>query len=430
MRYFSNISWLFFEKVLRMFVGLFVGVWVARYLGPEQFGLFAFAQSFVGLFLAISTLGLDTVVIKELVKNSTRKGDIISTAFWLRVLGALLSLSILAVSVHIISIDNYTNQLVFIVAFSNIFQSFNVIDFYFQSKVMSKFIVYANVISLLISSLVKITLILFDAPLVAFAWAVLFDSFVLAIGFIYYFISKSDFKLNDLRFSKPIAINLLHDSWPFILSGTAVMIQSRIDQVMIKAFLGPTEVGHYSAAIRIIELVAFFPVILKASLYPSIENAKKKSNDIYKDRLLNFYRLNFLSFLIIAIPVFVFAQQIVTLLFGIEYQSAGVLLSLMSVRLFFANMGIARSVYILSENLMKFSLITMLLGTVVNVGFNYILIPVYGAKGAVLATIISFAVTVFIIDLIYSKTRENVLLQFKSIFTFFKISLGKEYGPN
>ena len=76
MKYFKNTSWLFGEKILRMVVGLFVGIWVARYLGPEQFGLFSYSQSFVGLFIAIATLGLDGIVVRELVKDENRRDDL------------------------------------------------------------------------------------------------------------------------------------------------------------------------------------------------------------------------------------------------------------------------------------------------------------------------------------------------------------------
>ena len=138
MKYFKNTSWLFFEKILRMFVGLFVGIWVARYLGPERFGLFLYAQSFVGLFTAIATLGLDSIVVRELVKDETKAIEIIGTAFYLKLMGTILTLLILAVATYFTSNDRYTNLLVFIIASATIFQSFNVVDMYFQSKVLSK----------------------------------------------------------------------------------------------------------------------------------------------------------------------------------------------------------------------------------------------------------------------------------------------------
>jgi O-antigen/teichoic acid export membrane protein len=163
-------------------------------------------------------------------------------------------------------------------------------------------------------------------------------------------------------------------------------------------------------------------MLLKSSLYPSIVNAKKVSESLYQARLLNFYRLNFLIFLLVATPIFLFGEILVVSLYGAEYEAAGVLLVLMSTRLFFTNMGVARGCFILTEGLMKFSLITLVIGTITNVLLNYIWIPKYGASSAILATIISFLVTQFLIDFLYFRTRGNVLLQFKSIVTFYKLT--------
>ena len=423
MKYFKNTSWLFAEKILRMVVGLLVGVWVARYLGPEKFGLLSYALSFVGLFSIVATFGLDEIVVRELVKDDSRRDDLIGTAFWLKLCGAFVVLLLLAFAVIFTSNDNNTNTLIFIIASALIFQSFNVIDFYFQSKVMGKFIVYANLISLFVSSIIKITLILNDASLIAFAWVVLFDGFILACGFIYFFLIHSTFKINNLIFYKSTAFDLLKDSWPLIFSGAVLMIQARIDQVMIKEMINSTEVGYYSAAIRLIEAFGFIPVMLKISLYPSILNSRKDSYELYQNRLLNFYRLNFLLFLAVAIPLSMFSEQIVTLLFGNEYHSVGILLSLMAIRLFFTNMGVARGAYIINENLMVFSLITMTLGTITNIVLNYYWIPLYASKGAILATIISFLVSIFVVDIFYLKTRNNVILQIHGIFSFYKLKV-------
>ena len=426
MKYFKNTSWLFAEKILRMVVGLLVGVWVARYLGPDKFGLLSFAHSFVGLFTIFATLGLDEIVVRELVKDESRRDSLVGTTFWLKLFGAFLVLLVLAFAINFTSNDVDTHILVFIIASATIFQSFNIVDFYFKSKILGKFVAYANFISLFISSILKIALILSHASLLAFAWVVLFDSFVLACGFIYFFLKHSTFRIKYLIFHKSTAIDLLKDSWPLIFSGGVLMIQARIDQVMIKEMVGSIEVGYYSVAMRLIEAFAFIPMLLKSSLYPSIISAKNRSKALYQDRLLNFYRLNFLFFLVIAIPIFIFAEPIIVLLFGIEYQPAGVLLALLSIRLFFANMGVARGTYILTENLMKFSMLTMILGTIVNIYLNYVMIPYYGARGAIGATIFSFFTTIYLVDIFYSKTRHNVILQVKSIFTFYKLNFSKK----
>lgn len=422
MRYLKNTSWLMGEKVLRMFVGLFVGIWVARYLGPEQFGLLSYAQSFVFLFTAIATLGLDGIVVRELVKDETQRDVLLGTAFGLKLVGAIFILPVLAVAVQLSSNDNYTNLLIFIIASATIFQSFNVIDFYFQSKVLSKYVALANSISLAFSSVIKIALILNKAPLIAFAVMTVFDLAVLAAGLVYFYKKTDQLKLSNWCFEWQMAKSLLMDSWPLVLSGLVLTVQARIDQIMLKEMVGSSEVGFYSVAMRLIETFAFVPMLLKTSLYPSIQRAKSSSAELYQNRLINFYRLNFLLFIVLAPPLFLFSEQLVILLFGDEYQPAGVLLAFMTARLFFANMGIARGAYILTENLMKFSMVTMTLGTITNVFLNYLWIGEYGGKGAVVATIVSFFVTIFLVDVIYTKTRQNVFLQVRSMLTFYKIN--------
>ncbi|MGQ9844375.1 MAG: flippase, partial [Spirochaetota bacterium] len=292
MRYFINTSWLFGEKILRMVVGLFVGVWVARYLGPERYGLLSYAQSFVGLFSAIATLGLDGIVVRELVKDETRRDELLGTAFWLRLMGAIAVLAILAIAINFTSNDAYTNTLVFIIASATIFQSFNVIDFYFQSKVLSRYVVFANIISLFVSSIVKVALILVEAPLIAFALTVLFDSFVLACGFVYYYIkTNSIFNIKNLTFNKTTAVSLLKDSWPLVLSGIVISIYMKIDQVMIQEMMDAEAVGQYAAAVRISEAWYFIPMVVSSSLFPAIISAKAQNEELYYARLQKLYDL-------------------------------------------------------------------------------------------------------------------------------------------
>ena len=210
-RYFANTAWLFAEKILRMVVGLFVGVWVARYLGPERYGLLSYAQSFVGLFGAIATLGLDGIVVRELVKDESKRNLLLGTAFLLKLFGAIMVLIVLAIAIKFTSNNQFANILIFIIGSATIFQSFNVIDLYFQSKVISRYVVFTNMVSLAMSSIIKIGLILYQASLIAFALMVLFDSIILALGYLYFYL-KNDLSFRDWRFDKRVAVALLKDS--------------------------------------------------------------------------------------------------------------------------------------------------------------------------------------------------------------------------
>ena len=168
-KYFVNTSWLFMEKLVRIVLGLFVGIWVARYLGPAKYGLLNYAQAFVGLFTPVATLGLNNIVIRDLVQNESKRDALLGTAFLVKLFGAIIVFFLLAIAVNFTSNDTFTNVLVFIIASATLFQSSNVIDFYFQSQVLSKYAVYSHFISLLFSSIIKIYFILIQASLIWFA---------------------------------------------------------------------------------------------------------------------------------------------------------------------------------------------------------------------------------------------------------------------
>jgi len=139
-KYFLNTSWLFFERIIGMAATFFVGVYVARYLGPANFGLLSYAGSFVGLFMALSTLGLDGIVVRELVKDEKRRDELLGTTFVLKVIGSVLVIGMLAIAIRFTNNDNFTNLFIFIIAIGTIFQSFDIIKFYFQAKVLSKYL--------------------------------------------------------------------------------------------------------------------------------------------------------------------------------------------------------------------------------------------------------------------------------------------------
>jgi len=430
MKYFRNTSWLFAEKILRIVVGLFVGIWVARYLGPEQFGLFSYAQSFVGLFTAIATLGLDGIVVRELVKDATRRDELLGTAFWLKLIGALGVLFFLAIAVNFTSNDRYTNILVFIIASATIFQAFNVVDMYFQAKVLSRYVVFANVITLLLSSIVKIVLILTDAPLLAFAWATLFDSFVLACGFIYFYFrhsfsysrhsaldaeSHAPYTIKNLKCNKLTALSLLKNSWPLILSGIVISIYMKIDQVMIQEMLGSEAVGHYAAAVRLSEAWYFIPTVIVSSLFPAIINAKKQSDELYYSRLQRLYDLMVWMAIAIALPMTFLSDWVVNLLYAKQYYQAGSVLMIHIWAGVFVFLGVASGKWLLTENLQIFSTINTAIGATVNVLLNYILIKNIGVEGAAWATLISYFIAAYLSLLLWKKTRVNFVNLSKSL---------------
>jgi O-antigen/teichoic acid export membrane protein len=403
MKYLKNTSWLMGEKILRMGVGLFVGIWVARYLGPEQFGLLSYAQSFVFLFTAIATLGLDGIVVRELVKYPEKRGSLLGTAFGLKLMGAILILPILAVAVQLTSNDNYTNLLVFIIASATIFQSFNIIDFYCQATVQSKYIAWANAATLVISSVIKVALLLNEAPLIAFASMVVFDSIVLTSGLIYFCFKQLKLKLIDLKFSRTIAVELLRDSWPLILSGLVISVYMKIDQVMIKEMLDVEAVGQYAAAVRISEAWYVFPTVLVSALFPSIVNAKKISEKLYYIRLKRLYASMIFLAIMVAFPITFLSDFLVNFLYGNQYAVASNILTVHVWSGVFVFLGLAWSRWILIENKQNLIVISHTIGAILNVIFNYMFIQKYGVIGAAYATFLSYFLSELIAFSLYKK---------------------------
>lgn len=387
MRYFKNTSWLFFEKFLRMAVGITVTVWIARYLGPEKFGLFSYAQAFVILFSSIAALGLDSIVVRELVKDERKRDFIIATAFYLKFVGALAVLAIISIAIRFTSNDHDTNVLIFIIASATIFQSFNVIDFYFQSKVMSKYVVYVNIFSVVVSSIIKIILILTEAPLIAFAWVVLFDSIVLALGLSYFYIKKNSISsIKLLKFKQSTAINLLRDSWPLILTGAVISIYMKVDQVMIKEILSVADVGQYAAAVQLSRAWYFIPMIITSSLFPAIINARKTNKKLYYERLQKLFAFMVWLAIIVAIIVTFISDWLINLLYGQMYnQAAGVLVIHIWTGIA-VGYGLVWTRWLLAENLQKMVVVFHIVTLILNVAFNLYFLPIMGVTGAAFAT--------------------------------------------
>jgi O-antigen/teichoic acid export membrane protein len=286
---------------------------------------------------------------------------------------------------------------------------------YFQSKVMSKYVVYANIISLFISSLVKITFIFMNAPLVAFAWVVLFDSFVLTSGFVYFFFKHSKFNIYNLTFKSETAISLLKDSWLMAIAGAAILIYMKIDQVMIKEMMNSEAVGQYAAAVRISELWYFIPMIIVSSLFPTLVNAKKQSEELYYARLQKLYDLMVWMAIAIAVPMTFLSDLVVNLLYGSQYNQGGSILMIHIWAGLFVFLSVANDKWFYIEN--KSFLLTkkVIIGVISNVMLNIILIPLYGIKGAAIATIISYTISVLLSDLFFKNMNQLFWMKIKAL---------------
>ena len=384
------------HRVLSIVVAIFVGVYVARYLGPERFGLLSYAGSFVGLFTALATLGLDGIMVRALVKTPERRDELLGTAFWLKAGGAILMWIGIAAATPFTHNDTQTNILIAIIAFGVIFQAFNVIDFNYQAEVKSKFVMYAHLVSLVVSSITKLIFVWTSAPLVWFACVFLLDAVVHAVGLTAMYL-KNTGRVWHWKWHWETAKELFRDSWPLILSGIVISIYMKIDQVMIKEMLDAKQVGFYAAAVRLSEAWYFIPMAITSSVFPAIINAKKQSEELYYQRLQKLYDLMVWLAVPIALPTTFFAPWVIRVLYGETFLPAAGVLSIHIWAGVFVFLGTAKGKWVLLENEQGNSVKYQFFGLLSNVILNYFLIPIIGILGAAIATVLSVIVNIIII---------------------------------
>ncbi|MBK6753461.1 MAG: flippase [Flavobacteriales bacterium] len=426
-KYLNNTSWLLGEQVIRLVVVLVTGIYVARYLGDSLFGQLNYATGFVGMFFALSAMGVDQIIARDLVNRPERRDALLGTAGAIKLMGSAALLIIVAVVSWAKDMESSTAMLVLIIAAAELLKPFTVIEQHFMANVKADRIVRVQFTQVLLSAAMKMLLIWMGASLIWFAWIYVVEGVIVAIGYTW-LLERDGISIRTWRVSRATMGYVLGQSWPMLVYGVALYIQAKIDQVMIGDLLARTdgqeaayaEVGQYSVALKMIEALGFLPVIVQKSLAPAVTRARAEDPALYADRMLNLYRLMFLLFLITSVPLFFVAEPMIVWMYGEEFRPAGFLLSLFAIRLFFTNMGVAKASFITNESLFRYSLLTAIIGAGLNIAINYLLIPEYRSIGAIWATIISFAVSLFLLDLCFKRTRVNLGWMLKGIGTFWR----------
>jgi PST family polysaccharide transporter len=411
----SNAGWLFAGYVSRYGLTFLVELWMARYLGPQQFGLYNYAIAFVALLAPLSTLGINNVIVRDIVRDPSRRDETLGAALALRLISGLL---VWPGSIIIVSLirpgDGLIKWMVGIIATGAIFQSFDVIEQWFQSQVKSKFTALARSSALLVVTFLRVALIRTRAPLIFFAYAALLESVLAAAGLTIAYQSREG-GVSKWRPRYDRARTLVQESWPLLLSSISIMIYMKIDQIMLGEWSGDHAVGIYSVAVRLSEVWYLIPVIICHSLLPSIVEAKKVSERLYLRRLQRLFDLLSAVAYPIAIPMAFLSGRLVTTLFGQPYAEAGPVLAIhiwAGVSVF---LGVAKESYMITEGLTKFSMAMTFGGAVINVALNCLLIPAYGAMGAAVATVIAYSFAGVLFSLFFTRTRAVGLMMLKSL---------------
>jgi O-antigen/teichoic acid export membrane protein len=413
-KYFSNTSWLLGERILRMGVSLFVGIYIVRYLGPEKYGLLSYTMSFVWIFSALLDLGHREIIVRELVLYPEQRNVILGSAILLRLSGAVFLVSGVAVGLQLVDNDEQTSLMIVIIALGMAFQSWELIDYYFQSQVQSKYTAWAQTLQLIVASLIKIYLIIWQAPLIYFAAIFSLEYVITAALFLLIYkwqVGSFPIRNCNLKYAKQI----LKNSFPLLLTSMAILIYMKIDQVMLKELVDTETVGTYAAAVKLCEVWYHIPVIIAVSLYPAIIGVKDKDPALYHAQLQKLYTLLVWVALVLAIPITFLADWIIYILYGNEYIESVIILKIYVWAGIFVSMSLANNKWMVIENLQNYILLTTLLGMSCNIIFNVILIPSYGAPGAAVATLISYGIGSYLSLFLFPKVRKCFWFATKSI---------------
>lgn len=386
----TNTGWLFGDRLLRMGIGLFVGIWIARYLGPAQYGLLSYAASMCAVFSAIAVLGLDAIVVREVVREPEREREILGTVMTLRLAASLAAyLLTVGTTFYLRPDDRLSQLLVAVMGWAMIFGSFDTIDLWFQSKVQSKFVVYAKNSAFIIASIVRVAMVVTKAPVVAFAAANSLEFGLAAVGLCYVYRNNGQ-HISKWRVRLELARKLLADSWPLVLSSVIFMVYLRIDQIMLGQMSTSHELGIYASAVKIAEIWFFIPTAIVSSVFPNIVRARETDEKEFYGRLQKLY--NLLAFLgyVIAVPTTFLAGIVVYLFYGEAYSGAAPMLVLLIWSDVFANLAVARNAFLMAMNWTRVLLVMTFISAAVNVALNYFWVPRYGGVGAAAASLISY----------------------------------------
>lgn len=397
----NNSGWLMFDKLVRLLLGLLVGAWVARYLGPAQFGELAYILAYLAFFQAVAVLGMDGIIVRDIAKDKTQAGEILGTAFILRLIVGIICWLI---AIVVMGWSNgWQDRSVYITALAGaslVFQAADTIDLWFQSQSQSRRTVIAKLMAYMISNGLKILLILNQAPLLAFAVVMSIEFLLAALALAYAyrkFTCQQPWQLFKSR-----AVRLLKESWPFILSGLSVMVYMRIDQIMIKEILGEKELGLYAAAIPLATVGYFIPTLIFTSLAPYISRVKIKSNYEYRIALSKvFVVYNAIGWLL-TISLAISSQFIISILYGEEYILSADVLSIYVFSNIFVCNGVALGFWILNENKGMITLARTLIGAVFLFIVNILLIPRFGLVGAAISAVLAQAISTVLLNVLFA----------------------------
>lgn len=407
-----NASWIIGGRVAQMVLSLFIGIITARYLGPSNYGVINYVAAYTAFFTSLTTLGINSIIVKEFSDNPDQQGIAIWSAIVLRVVSSIFSVIVIIALISIVDSDDSTIQKVaFLSSLSLVFQSFDTITYWFQAKLNSKISSMVTLVAYICVSIYRIILLIFNKDVLWFAAASTIDTLVIALLL---FIAYKKHSGPNLRFSWEMCKTLLRKSYHFILAGLIVQIYSQTDKIMIKQMINETEVGYYSLGVSICAMWTFVLQAIIDSMYPVIiESYSNKKLFEYRNKQL--YMVVFYISIGVSICITILGGYVVGILYGDAFLPATSVLKVITWYTAFSFLGVARNAWLVCEGKQNYLKWMYLLAIIINIVLNYFLIPIMGSTGAALASLITQICTSLILPCFFSALRPNARLMVEAI---------------
>lgn len=406
-RVLPNACWIAGEKALRLVIGVAITAIVARYLGISQFGLLNLAIALVSIWSVFGLFGMQEIAVRELVRSETPVGQTVGSAFCLQFIGGVFVFVLAGFSSILVRPgDHLFVGVVFLIASAGLFRASSAIRYWFDSRLISRYAVWAESIAFAVSTSLKLYFVYIGADLLPFALTNLVEAAVVAV-LLFLFYRRHPESPEKVRATVSTVLFLAREGWPVAMASLAVMVYMRIDQVMLGMLSSPTSVGAYAAAIRLSEAWHFLPVAIVASAFPVLVQTRENNRILYARKLQRLYSSMVLLSVCVALPLSLASPILVSLVFGQDYTAAIPVLAIHVWTSVFVVLGLVGVKWLIAENLSHMVLYQTVFGAVLNIILNILFIPRYGVAGAAAATLSSYAAMVFLPDLILPKLRVN-----------------------
>jgi len=292
----------------------------------------------------------------------------------------------------------------FLYSLSLAFQAIELVQFWFHSKLQSKYPSMMMLLSYVVVSIYKIYLLITAKSIYWFAVVYSIEYGIIGISLLVIYHKQGP---QRLRFSPALVKQLFSRSRYYILSTMMVTVFQNTDHVMLTMMAGEAENGYYSAAITGAAVFQFVYAAIVDSMRPVIFSQKKESAAEYKTSISGLYCVTTYMALAQAVVFTLFAGPIVKILYGAEYINAVPVLRILVWYISFSYMGSVRNIWILAEEKQHFLWKINFAGVVANILLNAALIPVWSACGAAVASLLTQVFTNFALGFFYPPLQEN-----------------------